>query len=71
MGLTIYVRLDESEAELVRKVAGQGQHNKWAKGVLVREAERESLIPVEEIDAALKQFGFTDEQRARVLARFR
>jgi hypothetical protein len=71
MGLTIYVRLSNEEAELVRAIVPQGQHNKWAKGVLLREAEREALIPLAEIDTALKQFGFSDEQRARVLARFK
>lgn len=66
MPTTIYIKLSEEESELVRGVAGR-KHNRWARGVLLREAARS--IPLAEVEAALAQSGLSQERQAMILAR--
>lgn len=68
MGLTIYIRLNDEEAKLIKSVAGE-RHNRWAKRILLKKAG--TSIPFEEVRAALEKAGFSEMQQELVLARFK
>lgn len=68
MGVTIYLRLSDEEARLIKAVAGK-KHNRWARHVLLKEAY--ASIPVDAIRHALEAAGFDELQITHTLARFK